>query len=130
VVLPELDPGVRVGFELVFEAERGPVLIRREDGAGGEVETDADHVIGAGACQFEKGRGEGAEGLDVIGGMLEGPVGSEAYAALGEGFVNDSMRVIEYLCGDFLSSLEVHEKSPGRFGSEIEADSVLAHLGC
>ena len=44
VVLPELHVGVRAVGELVELAERGAVGGDGEDGAGGEVGADADHL--------------------------------------------------------------------------------------
>ena len=45
MVLPELHPGVGVISPLIELAQRRAVLGHRQDGAAGEVDTDADHLV-------------------------------------------------------------------------------------
>ena len=83
VVLPELDPGVRVAAEAVDEAERRAVGDRRQHRARGEVDADADDVRGVDARLGEERRHGFLERPDVVLGILERPVGLEAHVVVG-----------------------------------------------
>ena len=70
-MLPELDPGVGVVPERVDLAERCAVPGHRQDGAGGEVDADADHVLGPDASRRQRLRDPTVEDLEVVGGVLQ-----------------------------------------------------------
>ena len=77
VMLPQFH--ISVGLPLVFrqKAERYPLLRRGKDGAGGEVDADAHHLVGRRARLMQEiGQGM-VQRVQVILRMLQRPVGPE-----------------------------------------------------
>ncbi len=82
VMLPQLDPGMRLVAPLGQEAERGAIRLGGQHRAGRKVDADADDIRGIDAALFEHSRDGVLEHLDIVVGVLERPVGFETNVAL------------------------------------------------
>ena len=74
VVLPELDPGVRVGAEFREVGEGSAVGLDRQHRAGREVDPQPDDVRRVHACRLQHGRHGDLEDAQVVLGILERPI--------------------------------------------------------
>ncbi len=129
VVLPELDPGMRVRTERGQLAECRAVGGGRQHRAGGEVDADPDDVGGIharGPHDLRDGRLEDAQ---VVVGVLERPVGrqDDRLVRSGEVLVDDAVAI--WLDGrrDLRPVGDVDEDGATRTGPEIDPDRVPAH---
>ncbi len=128
VVFPELGPGVRTGGPLGGLGERGAVDEHREDGAGGEVGGDADHLGGFDTGGGDGGRDGGAQHLAPAPGVLEGPVGRERAAGAGQLTVDDGVRVRVDRRPDLLAVTHAnHHRSAGE-RAEVDADDIALRV--
>ncbi len=129
VVLPQLDPRVRLGAQLWEEAERCAVRTRGEHRASGEIDADADDVCRIDA-RFGKRRGHGdLEDAQVVVGILEGPIGRQRHVPTGERqpLVNHTVAVRGHSRCDDPPIGNVHHHGAARFGTVVHADRVPAH---
>ena len=131
VVLPELDPGVRLAAEFVQEAQRRAIGLRRQHRARREVHGDADHRRGVYAGARNDRRHRALERLEVIVGILQGPVRAQHHVRIGrrQTLVDDAVGVLVDLDADLPPVRHVDQEGARGFGPEIDSDRVarLSH---
>ena len=128
VVLPELHPRLRVVGELRLQAERLAVLVAGHDGAGGEVDADADHFLAPRAGLLQAGGHDGLQAGQVIARVLEEPVPLQPRAALdGQVVADDAVGVAELDLGRLPPALQVHQQRADRLRPEVQAQAVARH---
>ena len=129
VMLPQLDPGMRIGAQMLNVAEGRAVALDRQHGAGREVDPDADHIRRIDACLAEQCRNRQFEHRQVIVGILQRPVVGETHLLVGQrqplgdhpvGVPVNSRR-------DLSTRRDIHQDRPAGFGPEVDADRVLGH---
>jgi len=74
MMLPQLDPGVRVVAPLRHPAERRAIGQGGHHRTGSEVNADADHICRINAAGLERGRHRLLEDADVVVRVLERPL--------------------------------------------------------
>ena len=102
VVLPELDPGVRVRAEGGEHREGGAVGGRREHRARRHVDPDADDVGRVHGGLADDRRDRGLEHVEVVVGVLERPVGRQDHVLV-RGGSRSSMTPLRYGVTDVAS---------------------------
>ena len=125
MVFPQFDIGVRVGLELVQEAERRTVCENRQDGAGCEVHRDADDIIRRHAGLRQDGRNRFAQDFQIISRMLECPVRREFGHAVRHVFIHDSMRIVAGGRRDFAPGFHLDEQRTAAQRAEIDTDCIF-----
>ena len=126
VMLPELDPGVRLGTELGELAERSAVGGRGQHRAGGEIDADPDDVSGVDLRLAQHvGHGRADRG-DVVGRVLERPFGFEDNVAVRrrQPVVDDAVGVFVDSGRDLGATLDVDQHGATGLGAEVDADRV------
>ena len=95
VVLPELDPRVRLAAQLLEQAQRRAVGGRRQHRARGEVDADPDHLARVDAGLGEDPRNGVLERPQVVLRVLQRPVGFQpnVVVRLRQPFVDDTVCV-------------------------------------
>ena len=122
VVLPELHPGMGAIPERVELAERRTVRCHRQDGAGGEVDADADDVLGADLARRERLGDPAVEDLQVVGGVLERRVRGQLPFGRRQPRVDDAVRVAHLGDRDLLAGAQVEDEHTARHCAEIDTD--------
>ena len=79
VMLPQLDPGMRVGAPLRQETERCAIGSRGQHGTGREVNADADHIVWLYTAFGQHRRNRRLEHVQVIVRVLQGPIRLEGH---------------------------------------------------
>ncbi len=121
---------MRLGAELVQQAERCAGAVNWQHGAGSEVYAQADDVRGRDAGLREDSGYSLPQDCQIVGRVLQGPVGVEAAAAAGEALVDDAVGVGVDVGGDNLAVGDADEDGPARLGAEVNSDGVLVRHGC
>ena len=130
VMLPQLDPRVGIVSPFRQEAERRAVRLDRQHRAGGEVDAQADHVVGRDAALLEHRRHGVMEYFQVVVRVLQRPIGRQPQAGTGQPLVDHAVG-IGMNRGRHLATIgHIHQQRPPRFGAEVNADCVFGtHVG-
>ena len=128
VVLPELDPGLGVGGELLLQAQGSAPGIGRHHGARSEIQPDAHHVGAARAALSQRGRHHLCEAVEIVLRVLKKPVRPQrrGFAARQLG-IQDAVGEGEPLPGSFLTRFHVHQERPNGLRPEIKPQAQLSH---
>ena len=129
VVLPELDPGMRIGAPSGEHAQRRAIGLDREHRAGREVDPEADDVARIGRRLREDGGNGLLEDAEVVLGILERPIRWQANLAIGQGqaLVDHAVAVRRHGRGDLLPVGNVDQDGAPGLGPEVDPDRVPAH---
>ena len=128
VVLPELDPGVRLGAQIREEAQRGAVGGRREHRARGEVDADADDVVRSHAGRSEDVGDRRLEDPQVVLGILERPLGRKHDVAVldRQPMVDHAVRIRMDGGREDGAVADVDEDRAAGLRPEVDTDGVAA----
>ena len=109
-MLPELDPSVEVVPPRLELAERCAVPGHGQDGASGEVDAEADHLLGPHLAGRQRRRDPAVEDLEIVGGVLQRRVRRQFRVVRGKLRINDTVRVTDLDVRDFLPAAQIEEE--------------------
>ncbi len=124
VVLPQFDPGVRIALELGQRPRRCPVGLRRQNGAGGEVDSDADYGVCLDAGRTQNHRDALAQHGQIVKRVLQREVRTQR-AAAGEFTVQYAIRVGNSVPGNLPAVRGVYQHHPARFGTVVNPQEIV-----
>ena len=123
-MLPQFHPGVRIVAPLFQRAKRCAIGQRRQHGATGEVDADAEHLFRLGLGQAHHLRHGLAQHLDVVGRVLQRREGLEPRLVAGQRLLDYGVFVIVIGPRHFLAGAGIHQQRPAGEGPEIDAEHV------
>ena len=126
VVLPELDPRVRVSSELVKGTQRRAIPRGRQHRARREVDPDPDDLRRIDARAGDQPSDRAAERLEVVLRVLERPVRAEddILVRSRETGIDDPVSIRLDLDPHLATVGDVDQDGPTRFRAEVDADGV------
>ena len=126
VVLPELDPRVRVSSELVEETQRRAIPRGRQHRARREVDPDPDDLGRIDARAVDQPSHRAAERLDVVLRVLERPVRAEddVLVRCRQVGIDDPVAIRLDLDPDLATVGDVDQDGATRLRAEVDADGV------
>ncbi len=126
VVLPQLRPRVAPAAPALLGHQRGAVAGHGQDGAGGEVDTEADDVLARGRHLLEHRRDRLLEHRHPVVRVLERPVGRQLLGGPGQLAVDHPVRIADLADRGLRSAGEVEQQRAARLRAEVDADRVSA----
>jgi len=127
VVLPQLDPGVRVIAQLRQPGQRRPVGFGGQDGARREVNPDADHVRRVDATLLERRRHGVLKRGDVVVRVLQRPFRRQRLVAARQPLVDHAVGVLVHRASQLGAVSDAHHNCAPRFCSKVNPYCVLVH---
>ena len=126
VVLPQLHIGIGRGAELGQKAQRRAVCLHGKYGAGGEIRAHADDIGAVYAALAQHVRDGGIEHVQVILGILQGPVLAQGRAVL-QGGVHHGMGIVQRAFRHHFTGVGAHQHRAAGQGAKIDAEGIFAH---
>ena len=127
VVLPELDPGVGIVGVFLLQAQGRARRVHRHHGAGSKIDAHADNVFRGNPGLLHGLRDDIIQTVQIILGMLQGPVGLQPLAG-GQIFVHYAVRIVHGGVGQLPAGAHFRHQGSGGQRAEIDADGIFRHL--
>ncbi len=122
VVLPQLDPRVRVPAELGQRHQRRAVAFHRQHRAGGEVDGDAGHGARIDARLAHRLGHGGLQHVQVVERVLQRPLVAQPHRRAGKRLIDHAVRVRRHRRGQFGAVADADDDRTAGFRAEVDPD--------